>query len=355
MLRAGRLGDQAQALGEREFRTGDRVLCRQNDPHLGVRNGTRATVVARTDTGLRLRTDTGAMRQIPHAYAATHLDHGYALTGHAAQGATVQRAFVLLHDQAALREWGYVACSRARVETRLYLATHELQPDIPAHPHERSTSDRAARALTTTAAQPLARDKRASTDPATMRALARRERQLAQIRARAEQRLAEAEPKLKGLGRLRRGTRRAGLRTEIALQRRAIQLADDKITDPAATTRQRVAAVENHRDAPERQRHAPPRTSATIGAGARPRHRTISGSELSRPEAARFLESEHLRQSLEMAVTVEHCNPAVPGRGGRDQRVGQRNTVTAIAPLGELTKGVGLLDHLLAGPPRTRL
>ena len=48
-----------------------------------------------------------------------HLEHGYALTGHAAQGATVERAFVLVEDRGALQEWGYVACSRARRETRL--------------------------------------------------------------------------------------------------------------------------------------------------------------------------------------------------------------------------------------------
>lgn len=38
------------------------------------------------------------------------------------QGATVERAFVLLPDQGALRERGYVACSRARTETHVYLA-----------------------------------------------------------------------------------------------------------------------------------------------------------------------------------------------------------------------------------------
>jgi ATP-dependent exoDNAse (exonuclease V) alpha subunit len=53
------------------------------------------------------------------------LDHAYALTGHAAQGATVERAFVLLPDAGALREWGYVACSRARADTHVYLCERD--------------------------------------------------------------------------------------------------------------------------------------------------------------------------------------------------------------------------------------
>jgi conjugative relaxase-like TrwC/TraI family protein len=85
MLRAGRLGSEAVEIGEREFRVGDRVLCRQNDTPLGVRNGTRATVFAICEDALTLRADNGVTRQVPLSYAR-HLEHGYALTGHAAQG-----------------------------------------------------------------------------------------------------------------------------------------------------------------------------------------------------------------------------------------------------------------------------
>ena len=45
LARAGRLGPDALAAGGREFRVGDRVVCRRNDERLGVRNGIRATVV----------------------------------------------------------------------------------------------------------------------------------------------------------------------------------------------------------------------------------------------------------------------------------------------------------------------
>jgi len=104
LIRAGRLSPVALELNDREFRVGDRVLCRHNDARLGVRNGTRATVVDLDDRAMTLRTDKGATRRVPLAYATDHLEHGYALTGHAAQGATVERVFVLLHDHGALQE-----------------------------------------------------------------------------------------------------------------------------------------------------------------------------------------------------------------------------------------------------------
>src|SRR5262249_11073635 len=93
LTRAGHLGDEGLTLGEREFRVGDRVICRRNDTRLAVRNGTRATITAVREDTLTLRIDSGALRTIDLGYAAEQLEHGYALTGHAAQGATFERAF----------------------------------------------------------------------------------------------------------------------------------------------------------------------------------------------------------------------------------------------------------------------
>ncbi len=137
LIRAGCLGREGVELGEREFRVGDRVLCRRNDSRFGVRNGTRGTVVDLDETGITLRTDAGATRLVSSAYAVDHLEHGYALTGHAAQGATLKRAFVLLPDHGTLREWGYVACTRARAETCLYLAETELEHETHARQRDR--------------------------------------------------------------------------------------------------------------------------------------------------------------------------------------------------------------------------
>ena len=59
---------------------------------------------------------------LPEAYArGGSLDHGYALTAHLAQGATVDRAFVLGSDE-LYREWGYTALSRHRAEARFYVS-----------------------------------------------------------------------------------------------------------------------------------------------------------------------------------------------------------------------------------------
>ncbi len=246
MLKAGRLGPDALQLGSREFRVGDRAICRRNDARCEVRNGTRGTVVDLdlASQTLTLQTDAGALRRINFHYAAEHLDHGYALTGHAAQGATVDRAYVLLSDERALREWGYVACSRARDETRLYVASGGLDPE--AHsltPEPRSASERVARALTTASSEPLALDRIALTPASTanVRAAADRRRHLELARLRAEDRLAEAESKLAQLS--WRGRRRHSpeLRAEIGMQRAALRIATQQLAEIPPITLERTS------------------------------------------------------------------------------------------------------------------
>ena len=229
MLRDGRLGREAVAFGGREFRTGDRVVCRQNDAGLGVRNGTRGTIVDLDEFVLTVRDDSGTRRQLPLTYASDHLDHGYALTGHGVQGATVDRVYVLLRDQGALREWGYVACTRARTETRLYVAG-TAPIDFDTHirgPEPSAPTERAARALERPAAQPLAVEQ-AAPHETTTRLLARQREQLDRRRARTERQLAAAEREREHLGWWNRGSRRTELENEIALHRTSLRLADEK-------------------------------------------------------------------------------------------------------------------------------
>jgi conjugative relaxase-like TrwC/TraI family protein len=229
MLQAGRLGPEAIELGGRQFRVGDRVICRRNYSRLGLRNGTRATVVSLDETMLAIRADSGAARSVPRDYAAEHLEHGYALTGHAAQGATVERAFVLLPDWGALQEWGYVACTRARSETRLYLTEATLDPD--AHPCRREplgAPERTAGALVRTSAEPLALDQSVRHRDVSARLHARQQEQLEQQRVRAAEQLAVAQRELKHLGWWNRGNRRFELQRDIAFQQTALRSLDEK-------------------------------------------------------------------------------------------------------------------------------
>ncbi len=121
-LRAdGRLGDDDVVIGGVGFAIGDRVVLRRNDRRLGVANGDRADVVAAAPDGLvvelagrRVRLDQGYLSSDRAA-----VTHGYAITGHVAQGMTVDAAFVLGTD-GLFQEWGYVALSRGREENRFY-------------------------------------------------------------------------------------------------------------------------------------------------------------------------------------------------------------------------------------------
>ncbi len=138
MDRAGKLGTDRLAAGDREFATGDRVVCLRNNDLLGVQNGTRGTVrsIDQARRTVTITTDRGDDVALSPATSRTgNLRHGYALTGHAAQGATVERAFVLGETDRALKEWGYVGLSRATTSTQVYL-TEDPTPDSntqPAH------------------------------------------------------------------------------------------------------------------------------------------------------------------------------------------------------------------------------
>jgi hypothetical protein len=135
-------------------------VCLRNHRGLGVVNGTRATIThldphrrqidAISDDGRPIILDR-------HYLDAGHVTHGYAITGHEAQGLTVDHAYVL-GSQALYREWGYVALSRGRQTNHLYqtvldqhldeIHTHLHQPDDP-------HTSLAARMARTRAQQPV--------------------------------------------------------------------------------------------------------------------------------------------------------------------------------------------------------
>ncbi len=120
-----RLGEVDVVAGSRAFAVGDSVIARRNDRRLGVVNGSRGKVVAidRETTSVRVELRDGTSVDLDGGYLDEgHLDYGYALTAHAAQGATVDRAFVLGSED-LYREWAYTALSRHRLEARFYVVS----------------------------------------------------------------------------------------------------------------------------------------------------------------------------------------------------------------------------------------
>ena len=121
MRDAGRLGVDEVRTPDRAFAAGDRVVATRNDRRLGVLNGQAGTLDDVDDGRLSVELDGGARVELPRDYAEDGgLEHGCAITAHRAQGATVDRTFVLGSD-GLYREWAYTALSRHRDEARFYV------------------------------------------------------------------------------------------------------------------------------------------------------------------------------------------------------------------------------------------
>jgi Ti-type conjugative transfer relaxase TraA len=130
--------------GARAFAPGDRLLFRENNRALGVKNGMLGTVERAEAAGLAatgfaddgrlvVRLDSakgpGQGRAVSVSmadYAA--VDHGYATTIHKAQGATVDRAYVLASGTMD-RHLTYVAMTRHRDEVLLYASREEFRAE----------------------------------------------------------------------------------------------------------------------------------------------------------------------------------------------------------------------------------
>jgi hypothetical protein len=110
---------------------GDRVIARRNDRGRDLDNGTRGTIMdVDLREGLRIRTDSGAIRQIDGEYVSQHVEYAYALTGHGMQGGTVEWAAVVGRPDNFTRNWSYTAITRAREPTEILLI------DEPSRAHE---------------------------------------------------------------------------------------------------------------------------------------------------------------------------------------------------------------------------
>ncbi|KTD65373.1 Ti-type conjugative transfer relaxase TraA [Legionella spiritensis] len=109
--------------------SGERLLFRQNDKVLGVRNGDLGTVKAIDNNQLHITLDSGEQVSIPKSYRA--IDYGYALTVHKSQGMTTEHARVLIDSKFWDRHLSFVAMTRHKQNLKLY-ADKVNHPDLNA-------------------------------------------------------------------------------------------------------------------------------------------------------------------------------------------------------------------------------
>ena len=111
--------------GPRIFAIGDRILFTRNNAALNLRNGMLGTVTKIGTGQLMVELDAGnddAPRRItfaPETFPA--IDHGFAVSIHRAQGATVDRSFIL-DSRSMDKHLTYVAMTRHREHAALYTA-----------------------------------------------------------------------------------------------------------------------------------------------------------------------------------------------------------------------------------------
>jgi conjugative relaxase-like TrwC/TraI family protein len=138
----------------RRFAPGDRVVFTLNDVKLGVANGSLGAVKALSKNlangALLLSVELDdpnpngdRLVEIPAAFA--HFDHAYCLTNHKSQGRTFDSAHVYVNAAMADREWSYVAASRSRFATTLYVNSAALDiVDPESHQETEDAKERTA-------------------------------------------------------------------------------------------------------------------------------------------------------------------------------------------------------------------
>ncbi len=121
--------------------TGDDIITRLNDRRLvagigWVKNGDRWRVVRSFDDGslavrrLSRGEKLRASVVLPASYVAAHVELGYAITVHRAQGMTVDTAHAILDSERATREQLYVAMTRGATANHVYL---DADPGVDDH------------------------------------------------------------------------------------------------------------------------------------------------------------------------------------------------------------------------------
>lgn len=162
---SGAVAGPALVVVDRAFQRGDLVVTRRNDYPLGLHNGDSWAVAAASEKSVALlrqeeRGVTSQVVEVPRWYAeAGHLQHGYAITVAVAQGSTYDRSFIL-GSEAAYREAGYVAASRARESSAFYVSEEvaDRDADCVREPPMRDGEQRWVERLSRTRGESLALD-----------------------------------------------------------------------------------------------------------------------------------------------------------------------------------------------------
>jgi hypothetical protein len=241
MLQDGRLtGPAIQAAGDPVASRGPDRRATQQPPPRHRQRHLRHHHPHRRATGTCNSTrppTTAAPSSSPRDYLdAGHVTHGYAITGHKAQGLTVDHTYVL-GSEALYREWGYVALSRGRQTNRLYQTVldqhldeihHDVhQTDDPAAPPSpRAWPEAAMQEPVTPELEELAVQWRAlhrrltDDDIARSRTLGARRSELVAARQHTAARFERLQRRLddsgRGLGRVRNRAQAADLRQATA-------------------------------------------------------------------------------------------------------------------------------------------
>ncbi|MDP9389560.1 MAG: relaxase domain-containing protein, partial [Actinomycetota bacterium] len=166
----GTVAGPSVVAAEREYAAGDWVLARMNDSRLRssnggfVKNGRGGTVVDVDPhrRSVRVRFEAEGVIAIPADYLDKGwLEHGYARTTYGVQGATLERALYHVSDSSSFEE-GYVALTRGRSTTRIYLVDGTVPDDEDAghraHDSAETGLDTVSEAMERRRAKELAHD-----------------------------------------------------------------------------------------------------------------------------------------------------------------------------------------------------
>jgi len=171
----GRLsGPEITAPGGRPYRAGDRIVTLAPGAHGQIVTSERGTVMAvnPADGSIDARMDDGRLQHLSAAHTAKdRLNHGYAITVHRSQGATVDTLQRL--EDGGGRELAYVSMSRARHHATVWVtaddidqAAEDLKRDWPQERRQRWAIDSG-----TPATDPIDIERNRQANPALRNAL----------------------------------------------------------------------------------------------------------------------------------------------------------------------------------------